>query len=172
MICPPGLVWNSAANVRRDSFGQVEVDAIENLRVRFIYNRVVAMIELEREAVDEMLLLVGGQRVEEELGLVIMLLKFLPADPFLYTFNLRRMATKRYPRARVLDDSSRIISTVLRQDWWKDLFSIGPIIDSARRNTMSHLPVTLMVENWAERPINGKLLLVERACYHSHNILT
>jgi len=40
-----------------------------------------------------MLLFVEGQRVEEELGLVIMLLKFLPANPFLYTLNLRRMPT-------------------------------------------------------------------------------
>lgn len=93
MIFPPGLVRNSAANVGRDFFGQVKVDAIEGLRVCFIYNRVIAMIELKREGADEVLLFVEGQRVEEELGLVVMLLKFLPADPFLDALNLRRMTT-------------------------------------------------------------------------------
>lgn len=47
VIFPPGPVRNSAANVARDFFGQVKVDAIEDLRVRFVYNRVVAMIELK-----------------------------------------------------------------------------------------------------------------------------
>jgi hypothetical protein len=40
-----------------------------------------------------MLLFVQGQRVEEKLGLIIMFLKFLPANPFLYTLNLRRITT-------------------------------------------------------------------------------
>ena len=97
----PGIVGNGAANVGRDFFGQVKVDAIEYLRVRFIYNRVIAMTELKREGVDEMLLFVQSQRVEEELGLVIMLLKFLPADPFLYTLNLRRITTVALAQSKI-----------------------------------------------------------------------
>ena len=93
MIIPSGLVRNGAADVRRNLFGHLVVDAIENLRVRFVYNWVVAVIKLKRDGVDEMLLLVGSQRIKEELRLVIVLLEFLPADTFLYTLNLRRMTT-------------------------------------------------------------------------------
>jgi hypothetical protein len=35
---------------------------------------------------------------------------------------------------------------------------------------MPHLPITLMIENWTERPIDGKLLVVERASYHGHTM--
>lgn len=45
------------------------------------------MIQLEREGVDKMFLLVGSQRVEKELSLVIVLLEFLSASSFSYTFN-------------------------------------------------------------------------------------
>jgi hypothetical protein len=91
MIFPPGLVGDDAADVRRDFLGQLEVDAIEKLRVGFIYNRVVAMIQLERESVGKMFLLVGSQRVEKELSLIIVFLEFLPANSFSYTFDFRRI---------------------------------------------------------------------------------
>jgi hypothetical protein len=41
------------------------------------------VIELKRDGVDEMFLLVGSQRIEEELRLIKVLLEFLPADSFL-----------------------------------------------------------------------------------------
>jgi len=45
------------------------------------------MIQLEGESVDKMFLLVGSQRVEKELSLIIVLLEFLPANSFSYTFD-------------------------------------------------------------------------------------
>lgn len=87
MIFPPGLVGDDATNVRCDFLGQLKVDAIKKLRVCFIYNRVVAMIQLERESIDKMFLLVASQRVEKELSLIIVLLEFLTANSFSYTFD-------------------------------------------------------------------------------------
>ena len=87
MIFPPGFVGDDAADVRRNRLGQFEVDTIQKPRVGFIYNRIVAMIQLEREAVDKMFLLMGSQRVEEELSLIIVLLEFLTANSFSYTFD-------------------------------------------------------------------------------------
>src|ERR1700742_3604063 len=144
MVFPPGLVWGCTAYVRCDLFSQLEVDAIENLCVCFINNGVVAVIELKREGIHDMFLLVRSQRVEEELRLIIMLLKFLPADPFLYTFNLRRVTTTKSAHSRRLGNNSRIISAFLWRNWWEHLLPIRPIIHSARGDTMSHLSVTLM----------------------------
>ena len=87
MIMPPTVVGDDAADVRRNRLGQFEVDTIQKPRVGFIYNRVVAMIQLERESVDEMFLLVRNQRVEKELRLIIVLLEFLTANSFSYTFD-------------------------------------------------------------------------------------
>ena len=36
---------------------------------------------------------------------------------------------------------------------------------------MPHLPVTLMVENWAKGPVDGKLLLIEQVSYHENNMI-
>lgn len=52
MIFPLGLVRNGAANVRRNFSSQLVVDTIENLRVRFIYDWVIAVIKLKRDGVD------------------------------------------------------------------------------------------------------------------------
>jgi len=46
------------------------------------------VIQLERESVDKMFFLVGSQRIEEELSLIIVLLEFLTANTFSDTFNL------------------------------------------------------------------------------------
>jgi len=168
MVIPSGLVRNSAADVRRNFFGHLIVDAIENLRVRFVYNWVVAVIKLKRDGVDEMFLLVGSQRIEEELRLVIVLLEFLPTDTFLYTLNLGRMTTTKLTQSLGMGDNSRIISTLFGRHWWEDLLPIRPIIHSACSDTMSHLPVTLVIENWANWSIDGKLLLFERPSHYVH----
>jgi len=171
MIIPSGLVRNGTADVRRDFFGHLKVDAIENLRVRFVYNWVVTVIEFKRDGVDDMFLLVGCQRIEEELRLVIVLLEFLPTDSFLYTLNLGRMTTTKLTQSLGVGDNSRIVSTSFRRHWWEDLLPIGPIIHSACSDTMSHLPVTLMIENWANWSIDGKLLLVESPSNYRHILM-
>jgi hypothetical protein len=88
MIFPTRFVRDNAANVRCDVFSQLEVDAVQNLRISLIYDWVIAVIELKRDSISEMLLLVGGQRVEEELRLVIMLLEFRSADALLDALSL------------------------------------------------------------------------------------
>src|SRR5712672_3063845 len=47
MIFPPGFVGDGTANVRGHFLSKPKVDTIENLRVRFIYSGVIAVIELE-----------------------------------------------------------------------------------------------------------------------------
>jgi len=47
MIFPPGFVGNGAADVRGHFLSEPKVNAIEDPCVRFIYSRVIAVIELE-----------------------------------------------------------------------------------------------------------------------------
>lgn len=54
-----------------------------------------------------------------------------------------------------------MVSTLLGRNRWENLLSIGPVIHGARSDTMPHLSVALMIENWANRPIDGKLLANE-----------
>lgn len=118
-----------------------------------------------------MFLLVGSQRVEEELRLVIVLLEFLPTDSFLYTLNPGRITATKLTQDLGVGDNSRIISTLFGRHWWENLLSIRPIIHSACSDTMSHLPVTLMIENWANRPIDWELLLVEPPNNYRHTLM-
>jgi hypothetical protein len=116
------------------------------------------VIELKRDGVDEMFLLVGSQRIEEELRLIKVLLEFLPADSFFYTLNLGRITTTKLTQSLGIGDNSRIISTRFGRHRWEDLLPIRPIIHSTCSDTMPHLPVTLMIENWANWSIDRKLL--------------
>jgi hypothetical protein len=54
-----------------------------------------------------------------------------------------------------------MVSTLLDWNRWEYLLSIGPVIHSARSDTMPHLSATLMIEDWANRSIDGKLLADE-----------
>jgi hypothetical protein len=54
-----------------------------------------------------------------------------------------------------------MISTLLGWNRRENLLSIGPIIHGARSDTMPHLSITLMIKDWANRPIDGKLLANE-----------
>jgi hypothetical protein len=123
------------------------------------------MVKLERDGVKKMLLLVGGQGVKEELRLVIVLLELLSADALLDTFNFRGISGAKLAMAVNYTANLRIISTLLRRNRWKDLLTVGPIIDGARGDAMSHLSVTLVIENGANRSIDGKLLADERVTF-------
>ena len=54
-----------------------------------------------------------------------------------------------------------MVSTLLGRNRWENLLSIGPVIHGTRSDTMPHLSVALMIENWANRPIDGKLIANE-----------
>jgi hypothetical protein len=89
MIFPVRFVRYGAADVPCDVFSHLEIDAIQNLCISLIYDWVVAVIELERDGVNKMLFLVRGERVEKELGLIIVLLELGPANALLDALNFR-----------------------------------------------------------------------------------
>jgi hypothetical protein len=129
------------------------------------------MVKLERDGVKKMLLLVGGQGVKEELRLVIVLLEFLSADALLDAFNFRGISGAKLAVAVNYTTNLRIVSALLRRNRWKDLLAVGPVIDVARSDAMSHLSVTLVIENGTNRSIDGKLLTNERVTFHKHAMI-
>lgn len=76
MIGARGLFGHYTADICSDCLGEIEVDVVKYLSVRFINNRVIAVTEFEGEGVDHMSTFIGCKRVDEELSLVEMLLEF------------------------------------------------------------------------------------------------
>jgi hypothetical protein len=71
-------------------------------------------------------------------------------------------AAKLTPSLRIVNDS-RIVSTLLRRNWWENLLPIRPVIHGAGGDAVSHLSVSLVVENWTDGPVDGKLAVRERS---------
>ena len=72
------------------------------------------------------------------------------------------MPTKELTLSLRIVNDSRIVSTLLRWNWWENLLSIRPVIHGAGGDAMSHLSVSLVVKNWADGPVDGKLVVREQ----------
>jgi hypothetical protein len=65
----------------------------------------------------------------------------------------------------------RKVSALPFWDRWEDLLSVRPVVDGARGDAISHLSVTLVIENGANRSIDGKLLINERVTLHKYTMI-
>lgn len=52
MVSTRWLLGDNAPNIHRDLLGQIEVDVIEDLRVRLVHDRIIAVAELKRQSRD------------------------------------------------------------------------------------------------------------------------
>ena len=93
-----------------------------------------------------MLLLVLGERIQEELRLVVMLLELLTAYALLDASNL----------LRELD-----VATMLGRNRRACLEAVWPVVDGSLVDIVVGLPVAVVIHDWADRAVDGQLLPVD-----------
>lgn len=98
-----------------------------------------------RERTNHVRLLVVGERVHEELGLVIMLLELFAPYALLDAGNLL---------------SELEVAAMVRRDRWSGVEAVRPVVNLTFVDVMVHLAVAVEVHDGANGTIDGQLLPV------------
>lgn len=148
---------------------ELEVDVVQELGVALVHDRIVAMRQFERKGGDNVSLLVRGQRVPEQLRLVVMLLEFRGADSLFDPFDDVREAG-RYVRCTLYEGNERSKNSLGKapfvcRHWFSRVEAIRPVI-WALGDAVSLLPIAVVIQDRAYRPVNRNL----RASQSIHSI--
>ena len=149
LLAVVGVVSGSGsltANHLGDGLSKTEIDVGETLDHAAIDNRVLTVVELEAQGVDDVVLLDLRHRVPEELGLAVVLLELGAAGTGLDASYL----------LGVLE-----VTALLVGGGRAGVETVGVVVDGAAGDGVAHGTVTVEVHDGAHRAVDGKLLEVD-----------
>lgn len=164
MIYARWLVGDDTTDVDSHLLSKVEVDVVEDLGVRLVHHRIVAVVEFEGDSIDEMSLLVWSKGIVKELGLIIVFLELCTANALLDPGDFLRIAVaKKFNGCLYTVYSNNVlgVAALARRNRSADLHTIGPVVDGSRDNAVVALTIPVVIHNWANRSVDGQLKRID-----------
>ena len=142
-VALPLRLWGRVtSDVDRDHLGQLVVDLVELGNGILVDERIVAVTKLERNGVDQVLLLHRREGVVEELRLAKVFLELWSASAEFHAMQLLRIL---------------LVSPLIRIGGRDRIEPIRPVVHTAFGNPRLVLAVSDVIENRAYRPVYRKL---------------
>ena len=140
MVWSELLVWDRCTHDLGNFLRKFQVDLCETVTGHaLIDNGIVAVVQLEAEGFLHVQLLWWGQGIEEELGLVVVFFELVTQSTLLDTSYRLWISLKR---------------SLIRFGWWHCIEAVGPVVDSALRDAVAHLPISIVVQHWTDRTVD------------------
>lgn len=145
MVGLAGLLRDRATYHLGHTLSELEIDVGQTSNHAGVDNWVVAVVELKGQRGLKMGLLWRRQRVVEQLSLVVVLAELLASQTRLHANDLLGIIH---------------ISTFLRLCGLRGLETVGPVVDIALCNLVTHLSVAVVVHDRTDGPVDGQFLPV------------
>lgn len=147
MVRAKCLVWDWGADELGDFLGESEIDLGETVAGEaLVDDGVVAVVQFEAEGLLDVDLLVLGERVVEELSLVVVLAELGAQAALLDTVQFRRVGRE---------------ATLFYWCGWSGLKPVRPVVDSALGDAVAFGAVSVVVQNGADGAVDGDFFPVD-----------